>query len=67
MIGASVYNAELSALLLGVGVGAIVQVIVQIAPSMRDAAGRALDPATRRRHRSPASIVFYLTGLLVTV
>jgi hypothetical protein len=31
--------------LLGVGVGAIAQVIVQIAPGLRDAAGRVLDRA----------------------
>lgn len=46
VIGASVDNAGLSALLFGVGVGAIVQVIIQIVPGLRDrASGRLLDPA----------------------
>lgn len=35
ILGAGVGNTEVSALLLGVGVGAIIQVIIQIAPSLR--------------------------------
>lgn len=35
VLGAGVSNTEVSALLLGVGVGAIIQVIIQIAPSLR--------------------------------
>ncbi|MDX5962069.1 ZIP family metal transporter [Rhodococcus opacus] len=35
VLGAGVGNTEVSALLLGVGVGAIIQVIIQIAPSLR--------------------------------
>ncbi|WP_159929089.1 ZIP family metal transporter [Rhodococcus sp. WAY2] len=35
VLGAGVGNPEVSALLLGVGVGAIIQVIIQIAPSLR--------------------------------
>ncbi|MDQ3573155.1 MAG: ZIP family metal transporter [Actinomycetota bacterium] len=66
MIGASVTNPELSALLLGLGVGAVVQVIVQIAPSMRDSRGRALDALTAAGIAAGA-IAFYLTGLLITV
>lgn len=66
VIGASVTNAELSAFLLGIGVGAVVQVIVQIAPSMRDAAGRTLDAVTASAIAAGA-IAFYLTSLLVTV
>ena len=66
LIGVSVTNAELSAMLLGVGVGAIVQVIVQIAPSMRGADGRALDAATAAAVAAGA-LVFYLTGLLISV
>jgi ZIP family zinc transporter len=66
LIGAAAYNAELSAFLLGIGVGAIAQVIVQLLPSIRDRAGRALHP------RSVAGIVagmliLYLTGLLIAV
>jgi zinc transporter ZupT len=66
LIGVSVTNAEVSAMLLGVGVGAIVQVIVQIAPSMRGADGRALDAATAAAVAAGA-LVFYLTGLLISV
>ncbi|MEU2005966.1 ZIP family metal transporter [Rhodococcus sp. NPDC019627] len=35
ILGAGVSNTEVSALLLGVGVGAIIQVIIQIVPSLR--------------------------------
>ncbi len=66
VIGASVNNPELSALLLGVGVGAIVQVIVQIAPAMRNAHGRLLDAATAAAIAAGV-IAFYLTGLLISV
>ena len=66
VIGASVNNAELSVLLLGVGVGAIVQVIGQIAPAIRDRAGRMLDAATASAIAAGV-IVFYLTGLLISV
>ena len=45
-VGASAYNPELAALLLGVGIGAIVQVIVQIGPAVKDTAGRVLYPAS---------------------
>jgi zinc transporter ZupT len=66
VIGASVDNAELSAFLLGIGVGAIVRVIVQLAPSLRDRAGRVLDPATVGGIAAGA-LALYLTGLLVSV
>jgi len=66
LIGASIDNAELSAFLLGVGVGAIVQVIVQIAPVLRDSAGRLLDAANAAAIAAGA-LALYLTGLLVTV
>ena len=45
-IGASAYNPELATLLIGFGIGAIVQVIVQLVPTIRDGAGRALYPAS---------------------
>jgi ZIP family zinc transporter len=66
LVGAAAYNAELSAFLIGIGVGAIAQVIVQLVPSIRDRAGRALHP------RSVAGILagmlfLYATGLLVSV
>jgi len=65
-IGAAAFDPSLAALLFGVGVGAIVQVIVQLAPAMRDGAGRALHPV------SVAGLlvgiaVMYATGLLVAV
>ncbi|MGH2950610.1 MAG: ZIP family metal transporter, partial [Solirubrobacterales bacterium] len=66
LVGASIDNAELSAFLIGVGVGAIVQVIVQIAPALRDAAGRALDAANATAIGAGA-LVLYLTGLLIAV
>jgi zinc transporter, ZIP family len=66
VIGALVTNPELSALLLGVGVGAVVQVIVQIAPAMRDRAGRLLDTATASGI-AVGLVAFYLTSLLITV
>ncbi len=66
LIGATVSNAEVSVFLLGVGVGAIVQVIGQIAPAMRDGAGRSLDAATAAAIALGA-VLFYLTGLLVSV
>jgi zinc transporter ZupT len=65
-IGASAFNASLAAFLLGAGAGAIVQVIQQLAPAVRDRAGRALNPA------SVAGIlagfaVLYMTSLLIAV
>jgi len=65
MVGASVDNAALTAVLLGLGVGAIVQVIVQIAPSLRDPTSRrALDPPVAAGLAAGA-LVMFLTGLLV--
>jgi len=66
VIGASVTNAELSAFLLGLGVGAVIQVIVQIAPAMREKGGRTLDAVTASGIAFGA-IAFYLTGLLISV
>lgn len=64
VIGAAAFNAELAALLIGVGVGAIVQVIQQLVPSMRDAAGRALYPASIGGMVAGGAAL-YITGLLV--
>ena len=66
VIGASVYTGEIAVFLIGIGIGAIVQVIVQLVPTIRDSQGRALYPL------SIAGIVIgalllYLTGLLITV
>jgi len=64
-IGASAFNGSVVAFLLGVGAGAIAQVIVQLAPFIRDETGRYLYP------KSAAGLVagigvLYLTSLLVT-
>ncbi|HEX8050912.1 MAG TPA: ZIP family metal transporter, partial [Solirubrobacterales bacterium] len=65
-IGASAFDPSLVALLFGVGVGAIVRVIVQIAPAMRDGSGRYLTPLTVAGILA-GIVVMYLTGLLVSV
>jgi zinc transporter ZupT len=65
-IGASAYTPSLTALLLGVGAGAIVQVIVQIAPSLRDDAGRLLHPAAVTGLLAGMALMFG-TGLLISV
>ena len=64
-IGASVYNPEVAVFLLGIGIGAIVQVIVQIVPAMRDRAGRALYPASVGGILAGVALL-YVTGLLVS-
>ncbi|HSJ16531.1 MAG TPA: ZIP family metal transporter [Solirubrobacterales bacterium] len=65
-VGASVTNPEVSTFLLGVGVGAIVQVIVQIWPSIRDEGGRSLYPASVAG-MIVGGAVLYATGLLISV
>jgi zinc transporter, ZIP family len=64
-IGAAAFTPSLAALLLGVGVGAIAQVIVQIAPGLRDAAGRILDRAVAGGIAG-GMLAMYATGLLVS-
>jgi zinc transporter ZupT len=66
LLGASVTNAELSAFLLGAGVGAIAQVVTQLVTAMRGPDGRLLDRATVGG-TAIGLVVMYLTGLLVTV
>ena len=65
VIGASVYNAEVAVFLIGIGIGAIAQVIVQLVPAMRDRAGRALYPASVGGILAGIAIL-YVTGLLVS-
>jgi len=65
-IGASAFDPSLAALLFGVGVGAIARVIVQIAPSMRDGAGRYLHPVSVAGMLA-GIVALYATGLLVSV
>ena len=64
VIGAAAFNAELAALLIGVGVGAIIQVIQQLVPAMRDHAGRTLYPASIAGLLAGGTAL-YVTGLLV--
>jgi zinc transporter, ZIP family len=64
-IGAAAFTPSLAAFLLGVGVGAIAQVIVQIAPGLRDAAGRVLDRAVAAGIAG-GMLAMYATGLLVS-
>jgi len=66
VIGASAFNTSVAALLLGVGAGAIAQVIQQIAPSVRDPDGRLLHPLSVAGLLAGITIM-YLTGLLITV
>ncbi|RSN26779.1 ZIP family metal transporter [Amycolatopsis sp. WAC 04169] len=64
LIGGTVSNTELSAFLLGIGVGAIIQVVIQIAPALRDKTGKVLDPAVIGGIAA-GLLAMYGTGLLV--
>jgi zinc transporter, ZIP family len=65
-IGAAAFNASLAAFLFGFGAGAIVQVIVQLAPSLRDEEGRTLHPPAVAGLLAGLLLMF-VTGLLVSV
>jgi len=65
-IGAAAFNSSLAAFLFGFGAGAIVQVIVQLAPSLRDGEGRALHPVAVTGLLTGMALMF-ATGLLVSV
>ena len=65
-IGAAAFNASLAAFLFGFGAGAIAQVIVQLAPALRDADGRTLHPGAVAGLLTGMALMF-MTGLLVTV
>jgi zinc transporter, ZIP family len=65
-IGASAFNASAAAFLFGAGAGAIVQVIAQLAPSLRDEHGRVLHPAAVTGLLAGMALMF-ATGLLVSV
>ena len=65
-IGASAFNPSLAALLFGLGAGAIAQVIVQIAPSVRDSTGRLLHPLAAAGVVS-GLLLMYATGLLISL
>lgn len=63
-VGASAFNSDLVSLLIGFGIGAIVQVIVQLVPAIRDGRGRALYPASVAGILAGVAVM-YTTGLLV--
>jgi zinc transporter ZupT len=65
-IGAAAFNASVAAFLFGFGAGAIAQVIVQLAPSLRDDEGRTLHPAAVAGLLAGIAVMF-ATGLLVSV
>jgi hypothetical protein len=65
-IGALAFNASLAAFLFGLGAGAIAQVIVQLAPTVRDEQGRLLHPLAVGGMLAGIALMF-LTGLLVAV
>jgi zinc transporter ZupT len=65
-IGASAYQPGLAALMFGIGAGAIAQVIVQIAPQIRDTAGRVLHPLAVSGLLTGLGVM-YATGLLVSL
>lgn len=65
-IGGIIFSAPLAAFLLGFGVGAILQVSVQLIPTMRPrgAAGSALTPLTATGLLTGLAVM-YVTGLLI--
>ena len=65
-IGASAFNPEVALLLLGFGIGAIVQVIVQLVPTIRDKTGNALQPASVGGILTGVAVL-YFTSLLVSI
>ena len=65
-IGASAFQPGLAALMFGVGAGAIAQVVVQIAPQIRDGAGRLLHPLAVAGLLTGLAVM-YVTGLLISV
>jgi zinc transporter, ZIP family len=66
VIGGAAYNQELATFLIGVGVGAIVQVIGQLLPSIRDRGGETLYPRSIAGLLVGAGIL-YATSLMVSV
>jgi zinc transporter ZupT len=65
-LGAAAYNASAAAFLFGLGAGAIVQVVVQLLPSLRDDHGRTLHPVAVAGLLAGMALMFG-TGLLVSV
>jgi ZIP family zinc transporter len=67
LIGAAAYDPNLAALMLGIGAGAIAQVVVQIAPSLRDRRTGALLNPLAAAGVIAGIAVMYGTGLLVSI
>jgi ZIP family zinc transporter len=65
-IGAAAFNTSVAAFLFGAGAGAIVQVMVQLAPTIRDDEGRTLHPRAVGGLLAGLALMF-ATGLLVNV
>jgi len=65
-IGAAAFNSSIAAFLFGAGAGAIVQVIVQLAPSLRADGERSLRPRVVGGLLAGLALMF-ATGLLVSV
>jgi zinc transporter, ZIP family len=65
-IGASAFDPNLAAFMFGVGVGAIARVVVQIAPQVRDSAGRLLHPLAAVG-LAAGLVLMYVTSLLISV
>ena len=65
-LGAAAPTPAVSAVLFGAGAGAIAQVIVQLAPTLRDGDGRSLTPGTVTGIAAGAAIL-YATSLLVAI
>jgi hypothetical protein len=65
-IGAAAFNPSAGSFLFGLGVGAIVQVIVQLVPTLRDRAGTVLNPRAVSGLLAGMAVMF-ATGLLVSV
>ena len=65
-IGASAFNSSVAAFLFGMGAGAIAQVCVQLAPTLRDGQNRLLHPVAAAGLLAGMAVMF-ATGLLVSV
>jgi zinc transporter ZupT len=65
-IGASAFNSSVAAFLLGAGAGAIVQVIQQLIPTVRDRSRRALNPLSVAGMLAGFAVL-YATSLLISV
>jgi ZIP family zinc transporter len=66
LVGASAFHPSVAAFMFGLGAGAIAQVIVQIAPTVRDGAGRLLHPLAVSGLLTGLGLM-YVTGLLISL